>query len=270
MKSMFLWLLFIFPIITGAQSVTKISAEKVNDNFILYADNPEYSPVSVLLDLILENLKPDKENQKVFVIPEHTSHFKLVELSRIEKLKAVRYSFRYKSIFGNVNSTAYDSSYKYDLPYKKGQGYLLFQGYNGQFTHQNQNALDFQLPEGTDILAAREGVVVKVVQENTQSCPQKECQKFNNYVLVYHADGTFAVYNHIRFNGAAVKAGDKINKGDMIAYSGKTGWATGPHLHFECYLPSSEDRKTIMTAFRIEDGSKSEYLKEGKTYIRNY
>ena len=270
MKTMFLGLLIIFPLIIYAQPVTKINTEKAGENYILYADNPEYCPVSVSLDLTLENLKPDKENQKVFVIPEHSTHYKLVELSRIEKPKAVRYSFKYKSVFGNVNSSAYDSSYQYDLPYKKGQGYLLFQGYNGHFTHQNENALDFQLPEGTEILAAREGVAVKVVQENTQSCPEKECQKFNNYVLIYHSDGTFAVYNHIRFNGAVVKQGDKINKGDMIAYSGKTGWATGPHLHFECYLPLWQDRRTIMTAFRIDDGSQSEYLKEGKTYLRNY
>ena len=204
------------------------------------------------------------------MVPARSSHIKLVELSRIEKSKSVRYSFKSKSVFGNVNSSAYDSSYQYDLPYKKGQGYLLFQGYNGRFTHQNENALDFEMPEGTEILAARDGIVVKAVQENTQSCAEKECQKFNNYILVYHADGTFAVYNHIRFNGAAVRQGDKINKGDMIAYSGKTGWASGPHLHFECYLPLLQDRRTIRTIFRIEHGSISEYLKEGNTYQRNY
>lgn len=236
----------------------------------MYTDNTESCPVSISLELTLENLKPGKENEKVFVIPEHSTHFRLTELNRIEKTGAVKYSFKFISVFGNVNLSAWYSSYQYDLPYKKEQGYLLFQGYNGRFTHQNENALDFVMPEGTEIFAAREGVVAKVVQSNTESCAGKECEKFNNYILIYHFDGTFAVYNHIRYNGASVKQGDKINKGDMIAYSGKTGWATGPHLHFECYLPAWKNRKTIMTAFRIEDGSASEYLKEEKIYLKKY
>jgi len=270
MQTIFLWLLVIFPVTVIAQPEIQINAETINGNIVLYTENTENYPVSISLELTLENLKSDKEQEKVFVIPEHSTHYRLIQLNKIEKTRNSTYSLKFTSVPGNVNLSAWDSSYQYDLPYKKGQGYLLFQGYNGHFTHQNENALDFEMPEGTEILAAREGVVVKVVQNNTESCPEKECEKFNNYILIYHSDGTFALYNHIRYNGAAVKQGDKINKGDMIAYSGKTGWATGPHLHFECYLPAWKHRKTIMTAFRIEDGSAFEYLKEGKTYRRRY
>jgi len=93
------------------------------------------------------------------------------------------------------------------------------------------------MPENTDVLAARDGIVIQVVQNNTEGCPKEECKKFGNYILVYHPDGTFAEYVHIKFNGSKVKEGDSIKKGDIIGYSGNTGWSAGPHLHFDCFLP---------------------------------
>ena len=44
----------------------------------------------------------------------------------------------------------------FDLPFENGQKFKISQGYNGAFSHQNENALDFDMPIGTKILAARE------------------------------------------------------------------------------------------------------------------
>ncbi len=54
-----------------------------------------------------------------------------------------------------------------------------------------------------------------------------------NYVCIYHADGTVANYAHLNTKGVVVKEGDFVNQGQLIAYSGNTGYADGPHLHFE-------------------------------------
>jgi murein DD-endopeptidase MepM/ murein hydrolase activator NlpD len=146
----------------------------------------------------------------------------------------------------------------------------VFQGYNGSFSHQNEKALDFTMPEGTEVVAAREGVVIKVLQDNTESCPREECKKFNNYVSVYHSDGTFGIYNHIKYMGSLVKVGDTVKKGDHIALSGNTGFTSGPHLHFVCYIPGVPMPTTVATFFRTDNGSKKELLVEKKTYLKNY
>ena len=53
-----------------------------------------------------------------------------------------------------------------------------------------------------------------------------------NYVNIRHSDGTLGNYYHLKQGGSAVKIGDKVKKGQLIAYSGNTGYTTAPHLHF--------------------------------------
>src|SRR5207248_701939 len=52
-----------------------------------------------------------------------------------------------------------------------------------------------------------------------------------NYVVIAHAGGLETQYLH--FTKVVVKPGDKVKAGDLIGYSGKTGWACGSHLHFK-------------------------------------
>ena len=61
------------------------------------------------------------------------------------------------------------------------------------------------MPIGTEILAAREGIVVKVIQNNNQNCPDKSCASYNNYILIYHNNGTFSNYVHLKQNGVLTK-----------------------------------------------------------------
>ena len=54
---------------------------------------------------------------------------------------------------------------------------------------------------------------------------------YGNYVMIYHTDGTSTLYAHM--SALAVSQGQTVNKGDVLGYVGDTGWASGPHLHFE-------------------------------------
>jgi murein DD-endopeptidase MepM/ murein hydrolase activator NlpD len=81
------------------------------------------------------------------------------------------------------------------------------------------------------VLAARAGVVVDVVDGNIASGTRKVFYDKANRVQVLHADGTIAMYAHLR-HGAVVEVGEQVGTGDLLGLSGDTGFSTGPHLHF--------------------------------------
>jgi murein DD-endopeptidase MepM/ murein hydrolase activator NlpD len=162
-----------------------------------------------------------------------------------------------------------DLNYPYDLPFKKGKFYRVSQGYNGSYSHKNACALDFDMMEGTEVLAAREGKVIAILQESYIGCPDKKCAKYDNYVRIFHPDGIIGEYFHFKQFGIQVKLGDDVKKGDFIGYSGNTGWSNAPHLHFSCYSGWGTN-ETIKTFFRVNDGSKVQYLVEGENYSKRY
>jgi murein DD-endopeptidase MepM/ murein hydrolase activator NlpD len=77
--------------------------------------------------------------------------------------------------YGNHNDNEYDENYEYNLPFQISSKFKLYQGYNGTFSHTNQNALDFTMPIGTEITAIREGIVIRVTDKNNKNCEKEEC-----------------------------------------------------------------------------------------------
>ena len=265
--------IFSFLFLIGvSQNKTEIiiDREQTNDGVILYVTNNESCPVSTAFNFDLENLKSSFDEEQILVIPEKAQRFKIAELKAIDRRKGWRFSYDYQANLGDINVSEYDADHVYELPYNKGNSFIINQGYNGSTSHKNENAFDFNMPEGTEILAARGGLVVKVVQDNTQAGFKEEYKKYNNYIIIYHSDGTFASYAHIQFNGARVKEGDVVNPGDLIALSGNVGYTTGPHLHFACYLPGMDKPQTLATKFKTGTGQNAEYLQEKESYYKNY
>src|SRR6476620_3636107 len=125
-----------------------------------------------------------------------------------------------------------DSSYVYTLPYPEGTNRLLIQGYNSWFSHKGRLGLDFKMPKGSPVTAARAGVVVRVQESYTKGGVHRKYYGKANSVVIRHDDGTQALYGHLKHNGALVQVGDTIRQGQLIAYSGSTGYSAFPHLHF--------------------------------------
>jgi murein DD-endopeptidase MepM/ murein hydrolase activator NlpD len=267
------YLLFIFCcffFLAGfSQHNLRVFAQKEGDHTVLYADNSEVCAVSVQLTLTLENLSADETADRVYLVPANTLRHRLVTLSRTNR-RRTGYHYNYSAVFGDARQNLYDRDHVYDLPYRKGTQYRIDQGYNGTFSHQQENALDFQMREGTQVYAARAGLVIAVVQRFNEYCWSDACKEMANYILIYHADGTIATYSHLLFNGARVIIGDSVRKGQLIALSGNTGYTRGPHLHFDCYLPSFEGKRTVMTKFRTGTGKSSGFLKAGAMYKKGY
>lgn len=121
-------------------------------------------------------------------------------------------------------------AYRYPLPWRGGP-FRLSQGPNGTFSHtdaKSRYAMDIAMPEGTPIIAARSGVVVKT--ENEQIGRGSDAS--GNFVRVKHDDGTEGVYLHLKQGSVGVRVGQRVAVGSPLALSGNTGNSSGPHLHF--------------------------------------
>ncbi|UFH30740.1 M23 family metallopeptidase [Chryseobacterium sp. C-71] len=260
-----------------SQKNVKMYNERKGDTITFYVDNQEIYPVSLVFNgqPEINNLKKPELFRTAQVIPAKTMRQKVTFFVVNDKKKGwgIKKMPGYKSYIGDITIKNYDTQYVYDLPFGKGKAFWIHQGYNGNFSHQNENSLDFIMPEGTEVLASREGLVIEIVQSNNKSCPTQSCAPFGNYVSILHPDGTIAQYYHLQQNGVQVKLGDSVTKGQFIAYSGNTGWSSGPHLHFNVYLSSAtaeKNRVTVKTLFRTGDRKKVEFLEEKKSYSRAY
>ena len=159
-----------------------------------------------------------------------------------------------------------DSSYVYALPYAVGTKHRLVQGYFSRFTHRNRAALDFKMKKGTAIYAARGGVVARVKEDGDKGGLDAAYRQFGNNIIINHNDGTRAGYWHLQHNGIVVNVGDTVQQGQLIGYSGNTGYTAFPHLHFIVWKSEAGNWRQIGTRFLTRKGAK--YLRPFKQYKR--
>jgi murein DD-endopeptidase MepM/ murein hydrolase activator NlpD len=140
----------------------------------------------------------------------------------------LRYASKFQYAMGDPGQRS--QAYRYPFPWKGGP-FRLTQGPNGRFSHygpKGRHAMDIAMPEGTPIIAARGGMVVKI--ENSQS--GRGTNPSGNFVRILHPDGTMGVYLHLMRGSVVVAEGQQVALGQALAKSGNTGNSTGPHLHF--------------------------------------
>lgn len=87
--------------------------------------------------------------------------------------------------------------------------------------------IDMAAPLGTPIHAATDGIVVAA----------GPASGYGNWIQVKAADGTMTMYGHMASSGVLVHKGQKVTAGDTIGLVGSEGFSTGPHLHFEHWVP---------------------------------
>ncbi|MGZ6132354.1 MAG: M23 family metallopeptidase, partial [Myxococcaceae bacterium] len=98
-------------------------------------------------------------------------------------------------------------------------------------------AWDFRMPEGTPVVAALDGVVRLARGDSEEGGCDPSMARKANYVVLEHAGNLETQYLH--FTTVSVVVGQHVRRGDLLGYSGKTGWACGAHLHFKVATPVS-------------------------------
>ena len=174
-------------------------------------------------------------------------------LSPADKQRTGDYDLSYRWTVGDQNAE-HDDEHVYALPYASSKTYRVLQGYGSRFSHKGleEFAIDFDMPVGTHVHAARGGVVARVEESNAVGCWEDGCGKFANFIVILHDDGTTGEYYHLMQNGSLVDVGSTIKQGQEIGRSGNTGHTTMPHLHFAVYR-AAENGTTQSIPVRFED-----------------
>lgn len=124
----------------------------------------------------------------------------------------------------------------YRLPWPEGLSFTFTQVADGRITTHitkaTLNAVDIAMPVGAPVLAARAGTVEAIETRHGVSADEDPLTYEGNFVRVRHGDGSVALYAHLGHGGVAVAPGEDVAAGRLLGYSGATGEASEPHLHF--------------------------------------
>jgi murein DD-endopeptidase MepM/ murein hydrolase activator NlpD len=245
----------------------RVIQDRTDDSVTLIMRSDYCAEYTVTLEANLKNMTPsrplpltvDAAGRKSFVL----ARFKVTD-----RTKPWRYDYHYSWQYGGRrNSIENDADYA--MPFGPGR-YVVMQGPRGTYSHfagsGSENAVDWDVPEGTIVCAAREGRVVGVREDSTFSGADPKLKPLGNYVIIKHADGTFADYHHLQTGGAMVKIGDEVTVGQPIGLSGQTGFASKPHLHFAVFQ-AVDGKKVLSLPFHLktDHGTFNEFIR-GQSY----
>ena len=108
-------------------------------------------------------------------------------------------------------------------------------GYSPAHQGNLRNSIDFYTSEGTPVLAAAGGNVVRLRTTSYESGIETSYWDRGNYVELRHDDGEYTHYEHMLPNTTQLKVGDAVKEGQQIGRVGMTGFADKPHLHFQVH-----------------------------------
>ncbi len=243
----------------------------------LVAENDGPAPISVYVTLSGENFASDRTWPATVTNPPQSA----VPLGRVyaadRAAGGYNFLFRYSHHFGRIDAV-HDPVAAYRLPFVEGQSFAVTQAYGGKLTSHNNRenlyAIDFAMPIGTPVVAARGGVVIDATVRHLEGGFDVRFLDKANTVAIVHDDGTVAEYAHLSGGVELVKLGQRVAAGELIGHSGNTGYSSGPHLHFIVSKPAVADgkitRQSVPVAFHSGDPAVRFSAQSGTTLTANY
>jgi len=218
------------------RATVSVSHRLVGDSVEFVAKNGFYAPVEVAIefDSILGVEYPHPDDRLRWVLQPRSEQV-LLSLNVIGDAAAPSVDYQFDYLPGDPTAR-HAATNGYRVPFSAGNNYHVTQAFPDSATHRSLDskyAVDIAMPVGTDVLAARGGIVFEVAGTNFKGGISREKHAHAaNVVRVLHDDGTFAVYAHLNWNSIRVRPGERVLAGQYIADSGNTGFSSGPHLHF--------------------------------------
>lgn len=227
-----------------------------DNQYDFYADNTGLCPYQLYLNFSSEKIRANADLPYYSVIRAgERGKYLFSVFNRSINEKDLRFYSRV--VIGDPENVREELDYPYILPFEENTEHRVSQGYNGGYSHRGwqKYSLDFGMPIGTPICAARDGIIVDIKQDSTKGGRSYKYISMANYISVYHSDGTVGQYVHLMPFGSAYEIGTKVTQGQIIGYSGNTGRTGGPHLHFVVSKPVYLARQSLPIKFIDKSGN---------------
>lgn len=200
----------------------------------IVAKNDGQAPITVRISLSGENIATDRSFPATIVVPPR-SQVQIANIFGANPQLGYQFRTNYSHNYGDINAAPLPDI-NYRLPFQDGLTFQIGQAYGGRITTHNspdsEYAVDITMPERTPIVAARSGTVIDISNWHLYAAKDPIYLDKANSVTILHDDGTMAEYAHLAAAQSPVFIGKRVNLGDLIGYSGNTGYSSGPHLHF--------------------------------------
>ncbi len=259
---------FIFSQTITYKPNARVFHQDLGDSIQVYYENNEDFPLTFKYTQIGNNITTTTKNETFIVAsPKENKLFNTVH----PKDPYQEWSFNYdtKVSTGDLLNKK-DHVYAYALPFETNKSVFIMQGPFSGKTHTGINAYDFGLKSGEKIYSSRKGKVIFIKDDSNENCFNESCKEKANSIAIIHEDGTIALYGHLKFHGVIVKSNQEVEEGELIGYSGNTGFSNGAHLHFEIFSQDIITGKKITynPKFKTKKNPSGEYIEVGKYYTK--
>lgn len=234
-----------------SQYSLKVTLQENADGYALAGTNPVACPLRLSMRSSIQEVDSVLRLHQPLTLAAHQS-FEIPLGRPAVDPTTLAASITRSSQLGAPDSLFLDTTTVYGFPFLPARSYSVLQASNSTFTHNkpyNRFAVDFKMPVGDTVCAARAGIVVGVIQDYKKGGKKPAFRGRDNFISLYHPDGVITQYVHLKHRGALVKLGDRVAAGQPIALSGNTGYSTTPHLHFNALIPVPDGHVSIPVAF---------------------